>query len=206
MIDSFEDIFQAIRKSAILIGLEPPDKAVLQGLMHYKLEEIIETLYPTPEKRLELIDQFKRIYDSSGYPGTILYPQVISTLSNMKIEGKKLFLVTNKRWSATVALISKFALENEFEVVITSDCRKRQNITKGEMLWALIEEHSLDREVSVYVGDTRGDLIAAHEAGIDFILATYGYGDGELLCNADERLVVINNISELSKGKYTFRK
>ena len=38
-----------------------------------------------------------------------------------------------------------------------------------------MERNSITK--AVYVGDTMGDYIAAKDAGIDFIFASYGFGD-----------------------------
>lgn len=198
IIDSFKDIFQAISEAAVIAGAPPPAREVMRSMMHLKLDEVVARLYPSAEKeRLDIISNFKRIYDASGFPGTVLYPHVTRTLAELRSEGKRIFLATNKRKAATEALLRKFHIADDFEEVITSDSGERQGLTKKEMLVALIETNRLDWTASVYIGDTRGDYLAAQQLEIGFILAAYGYGDPDLLANDEGTLTVINEISEL---------
>lgn len=48
---------------------------------------------------------------------------------------------------------------------------------KGETIRRLMEQHNITS--AVYIGDTQGDLEAARQAGIDFVFASYGFGQPE---------------------------
>lgn len=54
------------------------------------------------------------------------------------------------------------------------ECYGNTRKKKGENIRMLMERNSIEQ--AVYVGDTQGDCDAAHEAGIPFIHAEYGFG------------------------------
>ena len=198
LIDSFEDIFHALSESAQTIGEDPPDRDALHMLMQCRLDEIILKLFPmASEKHQAIKSNFIGIYDNSGFPGTILYPKVIETLSQLKSENKKLFLATNKRESATSALLLKCSLTDMFDSVVTSDVAGRTMTSKGEMLNELLDRCRQDPDTSLYVGDTKGDWEAARESGMSFVLAGYGYGGSGFLPEDALKVKIIDSFSEL---------
>ena len=198
LIDSFEDIFRSMISASSSAGVHPPERPALEEMMHLKLDEIVKGLYPDePEKHYEIIAAFKKNYDGSGFPGTILYPETKKTLEDLKDRGKRIFLVTNKRRSATEALLLKFDLSDMFKAVVTSDHEVNRLMSKKEMLDLLVEKNRLERIVSVYVGDTSGDYRAAMDSGMGFIFAAYGYGSIEDIPKEDVNLQVIWKISDL---------
>lgn len=64
---------------------------------------------------------------------------------------------------------------------------------KSETIKALMAQHNVTS--AVYVGDTAGDCIAAHDAGLPFIHAAYGFGEITPPLKAE---AVINSLAELS--------
>ena len=53
----------------------------------------------------------------------------------------------------------------------------RTNLTKGEDIKLVMEGHGIDK--AVYLGDTIGDQLAAKDAEIPFVFASYGFGTTE---------------------------
>jgi len=54
------------------------------------------------------------------------------------------------------------------------DCHGLSGVSKREMLLGMRRRHGIEQ--GVYVGDTQGDRDAALGAGLDFVLAGYGFG------------------------------
>ena len=53
----------------------------------------------------------------------------------------------------------------------------RTNLTKGENIKLVMERNGIDK--ALYLGDTIGDQIAAKDAEIPFVFASYGFGTTE---------------------------
>ena len=61
------------------------------------------------------------------------------------------------------------------EYILGHKCFGDTGTHKGETVRRLMAEHHIEN--AAYVGDTQGDLDAAEDAGIDFIFASFGFGD-----------------------------
>ena len=83
-----------------------------------------------------------------------------------------LYLVSNCD-EGYLELFLKFSgLRDYFKDV---DCYGCTQTSKGQTIKGLVERNSLKNPV--YIGDTKGDQEATLEAGVDFIFASYGFGD-----------------------------
>lgn len=103
--------------------------------------------------------------------GGSLYDGVYDGLKALHATAK-IFLVSNcQDW-----YLDRFiAHANLTSILSGSNCFGRCQLPKAQMLRAIVEDHP--GATAVYVGDTAGDLQAAADASIDFIGATYGFGD-----------------------------
>lgn len=173
----FEDIFQALQGAAQQVGMTPPSQARVRPLMQCKLEEMIARLYPQDQARHgALAAGFKDRYDGSGFRSSALYPGVEETLSWLRERQCLLYIATNKRYAATIALLSKFGLQTRFDAIVTPDQRAGPRLTKAGMLLVLRREHGFGPCNAVFIGDTMEDCLAALESDLDFIMVSYGYG------------------------------
>lgn len=135
-------------------------------------KKCIEILFPGqqeryPELLTTLDDCQTKVVKSDGgifYDGavdgvkTLASSHKIFLLSNCQDWYMKLFL----EFSGLQPLLAGF------------DCHGMSGVSKNEMLMKMKSNYSLNNPV--YVGDTEGDEIAAHLAGIDFIHVSYGFG------------------------------
>ena len=125
----------------------------------------------------QLIDDFKAIYDSEGLYATSVYQNVDQTLRQLHAEGKKLYIATNKREHPTLLLLKHFKWESLFSAIYCTDSRKPPFINKDEMLQELIRAKSINKEGCLFIGDTLPDANAALSNQVNFLAATWGYGD-----------------------------
>ena len=108
------------------------------------------------------------------------------TLRYLCNQGCKLFIVSNCEAGYIPTMLECTGLGPYFtDMIAYADT----GLLKADNLKLIIERNNL--RDPVYVGDTLGDEIATHEAGIPFYYAAYGFGE----CENPER--VINDIREL---------
>lgn len=95
-----------------------------------------------------------------------IFPGVKEGLLELKKDGLKLAIVTNKERILTEHGLRAFGLDTLFDAVVTVD-----DVTKGkpdpEPINRAMEELQLKKEEALMIGDTTYDVLAAQRAGID---------------------------------------
>ena len=102
--------------------------------------------------------------------GGRLYGDVRAVMETLK-QRYRLFIVSNCQSGYIQAFLKYHQLEDLFEDFEMSG---QTGLPKAENIRLIMERNQV--ESAVYVGDTEGDENAAHEAGIPFIHAAYGFG------------------------------
>lgn len=103
--------------------------------------------------------------------GGILYPETLESLERLH-ETHRLFMLSNCSSIGLRNFVNYTHTAHLFEGLLTQGERP---VSKSENLRYMMEHYSL--RAPVYVGDTQDDCDQAHEAGIAFIHAGWGFGD-----------------------------
>ena len=111
------------------------------------------------------------------------YAEAFSTLRTLHSRGAQLAIVTNKLSAIARTVLRHFAIDDLFSVLIGGD-----DVAKGKpdampLLEACRRLNAIPA-LTVMVGDSRNDVLAARAAGIDIIAVNYGYNHGEPIANA----------------------
>ncbi len=167
------------------------------------LEDMVGILFPeySQETQAKLVvairANFGRIYDSSGFPNTKAYPWAIKWIKELKAQGIKLYLATNKRMNPAKLILKMNGLEDFFDGIYTSDmylgCSNPppgvptdKTIRKPQYLAIALKEHSINPNDAVMVGDTKIDISSGKANGMYTIGCPWGYGKEGELDEADE--------------------
>lgn len=196
LVDSFRDIFSALEGSATELGLPIPQEADVQRRMHLRLDQMVEVIFPDADAH-RVIERFRAIYDSSGYPNTRPYPGVERTIMALAQEGCRMFVATNKRMIAAKAIVERLDIDGAIEMIATSDMASPP-LEKADQVRLIITNERLEPARTALIGDTRGDWNAAEKNGISFILAAYGYGNIPSKETEHADVQVISSFSELA--------
>lgn len=150
------------------------------------LEKIVYELYPdaTPDLVSQLLDEFKPLYDESGFPNTVPYSGVVEALTTLKASGARLYIVTNKRHAPTQGIVRKFGWDKLMDGVWSYDSLEVK-YKKPDLLARLLKELSVNPADAVMVGDTRGDVDAGKVNALATIGVTWGYGARDELDGAN---------------------
>lgn len=135
-------------------------------------------------------DDFLARYENSGYNRTFLFAGVQNVLTTLAQEGWSWGIVTNKprQYFAPIAVNLNIETNPELELPATApplaaalvagdDCAKSK--PSPEPLLLAAEIAGVSPEHCIYVGDDRRDAQAARAAGMQFILAGWGYWPAE---------------------------
>ena len=171
---------------AILAGFEAafsacgraPKVPVTPSVIGPPLMETLAVLTGTTEPGVlnSLAEAFKEHYDHSGYRQTKVFPGVDQLLRVLHERGKTLYVATNKRILPTTRIINLLGWDSYFDHVYTLDSYQPAITTKSTLLIRILADKQLNTETAIYIGDRDEDGIAATDAGMPFLLVTWGYG------------------------------
>lgn len=148
-----------------------PERKNYDDIIHYAVEEELKTFHLCK-----------------------LFPSVKETLSTLKKMNVKTGIVTSRGKQTTQPVLDYFSLE--FDCVVTfQDVRFAK--PHPEPINTALKLLSVQPQDSVYVGDTKNDIIAAKSAGVKSIAALYGYEKGLLSANPDYCINRFDEVMEI---------
>ena len=126
---------------------------------------------------------------------TVRYPGVLECLNALRDAGVQLALITNKPARFIPDLLQDQQLDGYFRWIIGGDTLPQQKPDPAALLHVM-QQAGVSAAHSLFVGDSRNDVLAARAACVACVALTYGYNHGE-----DIRLyaptLVIDSLSEL---------
>ena len=191
MWDSTEPIVEAwniILQKHPEIKRDPIVKSDLTDCMGKTMYTIAAMLFPNEEESVRngLMDELC-LYENEylAKVGGKLYDKLETTLNKLS-QKYPLYIVSNCQDGYIEAFLKAHNLSGLFK---DTECWGRTFVTKGETNKILIKRNNLQNPI--YIGDTQGDKQSAIDAGIDFVFASYGFG------NVDEYTYKIEKFSDL---------
>lgn len=103
----------------------------------------------------------------------LTYPMVRETIAELS-KKHRLFIVSNCQNGYIELVMDKNGIAGYIE---DYECFGRTGLQKDENISLVIRRNKLSDPV--YVGDTLGDCLSTHKAGIPFVFAAYGFGEAE---------------------------
>ena len=138
------------------------------------LDAIFEQTLPKG-KNEEALLKLKKLYKNilpSDWQNMKLIEYVKETLDELKMQGVRIALITNSHRDLISASLAYFQLDSYFDWVLAAG---DVMLSKEERLGRIQQEAKVEKQEVLYVGDTAGDIIAAHHVGIDGALIINDY-------------------------------
>ena len=136
------------------------------------IRETLKTEFPGLDQKF-IFDEFHKesykLYKTHTFP----YEHSKEVLLELKKDGFKLGIVTNKLHHLTEYALSCIGLDNIFEYIVGFDDVEKPK-PNGEGILKAIEYFGGDRKDAIYVGDNKSDFDSACNAGIDCVLVNWG--------------------------------
>ena len=123
--------------------------------------------------------EFLDIYEQNLDRSTILFPGVPDLLGALERAGLPWGIVTNKPHRFTLPVLRALRLTHRAACIVSGDTTPHPKPHPAPLLKAAADI-GVSPEVCLYVGDDERDIEAANAAGMDSIIALYGYlGNGK---------------------------
>lgn len=139
---------------------------------------------------------FLDAYQAHLCDATRPYPHVKETLRELKNGGYRLAIITNKPHRFVHPILERLGMDDLFSFFLGGDTLPKKKPDPMPLLH-MCDMMGLEKESCVMVGDSKNDLLAAKEAGIQSIAVSYGYhGDEPLTRYAPS--AIIDDFAELN--------
>ena len=191
--DSEKDVFLSFNHTLKENTNMEITKEQFQELAGLHLGEMFRKVLPEEEKEKaeEYEKKYKKYYIDEGHyvDATTLFENVKETIENFKSQGFQMAVASSKPKRILDEMVEHFGL-NEFELVLGTEESNFKHKPDPEILNYIMNELNIPKEETVIVGDSKTDIVAGKNAGIDTIAVTYGYDKPENLRNLNPTYIV----------------
>ena len=196
LVDSAIDISLALASAFTQLGIPVHEESKVRTwigngidkLLHRALTDSFDGIADDTsfqELRAVFFVEYER---QSGCEST-LYPNVDSVLKTLSIGNMPMVCITNKNRCFTIPLLEKLGIAQYFQLIIGGDDVTNKKPHPESLNYAA-EYLNVDKNECLMVGDSKNDVLAANQAGVDIICVDYGYAQGENLEKLDIKLLI----------------
>ena len=197
LLDTLDDLCNSVNYSLRTNNFPERSLAEVRTFVGNGIRLLIERSVPEGTSK-ELIDKtfecFKTYYAVHCNDKTKTYPGVMDMLKELKKNGYKIAVLSNKAQYAVTKLCDIY-----FNNLLDDAVGARENVAKKPSpaalyIWA--ENNNINLNNVIYVGDSDVDVATANNAGVRGIAVTWGFRSRELLikCGAEN---LADNTDEL---------
>ena len=149
----------------------------------------------------DLLDEAFEIYFSAYQEvtcdKTYMYPGVLETLNYLNKQGYKMVICTNKPFGFIEPILDKLSIKQFFKCWIGEDSLSKKK-PNAAPLFHLAKEMDINIEKCIMIGDSKNDILAAQNSGMENIGVSYGYNYNENIADYNPTIVV-DRFSDLQK-------
>ena len=181
LVDTVADIHATLAAVFSGAGLAAPTLPAVRGMIGDGARALIERALEHvvalngPSEVDLLYRRFHEHYAAAPCHHSALYPGARAVLAQLRAQGSRIGLCTNKPQAATVALLSALGLEAHFDAIVGGDVLPGIRKPDPAHLAAVLAELGTPPSAAVMVGDSRNDVLTARALGMPCVLVSYGY-------------------------------
>jgi phosphoglycolate phosphatase len=205
LVDSVPDLAAAVDKTLLKLGRAPAGiervrdwigngvrvlvrRALANDMDHSSVDEA------STESALAI---FMEAY-GGDHSLTKVYPGVRETLKWLQKNGVEMALITNKPEQFVAPLLDDMKLGRFFRWIVGGDTLPQQKPDPAALFFVM-KMAGASGSQSLFVGDSRNDVLAAKAAGVSCVALSYGYNHGRPIAEESPALV-IDDLRKLITG------
>ena len=180
LVDTAPDLLGALNAVLVSEGRHTVDPTTLRHMVGHGARSLIEQAMAAtgeraePERLQELVDRFIAHYRAHIVDGSRPFPGVEDTLLQLRDEGARLAVLTNKPQVLTEPILENLNLAQHFGVICGAG-RYDYNKPDARVVEHVVRELGGAGAGAVMIGDSITDVATARAAKIPVILLSYGY-------------------------------
>jgi len=175
LINSSKGILSALKMAFDVCKIEPK-KILTDQLIGPPLNKLLPTLLS--DENLNSVEPltaaFKERYDNEGYKNLSVFSDVEVMLAKLSEQGHTLYIATNKRIIPTKKIIPFLGWSHYFDEIYALDSFPNL-ASKQYLIENIMDLHNMEKEATLYIGDTVADFKASKANGLKYIMALWGY-------------------------------
>lgn len=175
LLDTAPDLAFALNQVLIEQQQKPLPFEQIRPWVSHGGKTMIKNGFADYEIDIDLVHkQFLAIYSSHIADKSAFFPDMEMVLSNLETKGLKWGIVTNKPARLTEPLLQKLNLTDRSACTVSGDTLSQNKPHPAPLLHACKLLNTVP-ENCVYVGDAKRDIEAGQRAGMQTLVAAYGY-------------------------------
>ena len=175
LLDTSEGILESVVFTINALKLEMLSVDVLQTFIGPPIQNSFAEHYQmTPEAAQNAANIFRNYYKSEALLKAKPYIDIYNAFESLLNRGKRLAVATYKPEDYAILILKHFKFDRYCEVMHGAD--NLNQLKKKDIIRLCVNEMGITNTEALYIGDTKHDAIGAHDAGIDFLGVTYGFG------------------------------
>ncbi len=173
--DTSPGILYCFNTTAASMGYDPIDHDALYGIIGIPLEQGFQRLFGMKDDEIDYaVNNYSKLYSMKGKEMFSLYSGVKDTLHELRDNGYKIAVATQKHRMFTSDMLEVYNISDLFDAVCATDVNT--NLTKSNLLLQACDITGIPVEESIHIGDNDVDAQGAANIGMDFAAALYGWG------------------------------
>ncbi len=181
LVDTAPDLAHALNLQLIQHGKAPLPYENIRPFASHGSRGLVGLgfgITPQDDSFIEMRDEYLSIYESVYMRSPVLLLGIAELLQAIENKGLTWGIVTNKPRRFTIALIESMYLnlENRAACIVCGDDAPQPKPSPATLLMAC-KQVGVKPENSMYVGDAERDIIAGKAAGMQTVVALFGYID-----------------------------
>ncbi|MBL3520002.1 HAD family hydrolase [Aliarcobacter lanthieri] len=195
LVDSGYAIANTVNYVRENLGFEPmPRNYILENVNDPNINSA-EFFYGTKEFTKNQEELFKDYYNKHCLTDLVLYDGIKNLLDNLKNEFK-FAVATNANSVYANKMLNHLEINHYFSSILGyNDVEKPK--PNPDMINKILDIHSIKKENAQLIGDSKKDIMAATNAGVDSVLVNWGFSN-----YIDEAIETVYELENKIKAKF----
>ncbi len=191
LLDTLDDLTDSVNASLIMFNLPVRTISEVRGFVGNGVMRLLELSVPSGKQHPQFDDifsYFKDYYEKNSRNKTKPYSGLEKLLSELKEQGYRMAIVSNKI-EAAVKELTELYFKDTINVAI-GDTEENRRKPFPDMVLKAMRLLNAEKESTVYIGDTEVDIATAENTGIDYICVSWGFREKQELMNAGAKNII----------------
>ena len=181
LLDTLDDLTSAVNYALSRFSLPKRDREEVRSFVGNGQRKLLERASENKVLTDELLPLCREYYIKHSSDKTQPYEGILKLLKDLKKQGIKTAVVSNKPHYATKPLVERYF--GDLISLTQGEDEEHGVMRKPDpaSLLTVMEKLNADKETTVYIGDSDVDIITSKNAGVDCISVSWGFKTAEFL-------------------------